>query len=245
MTQPARLIARYGPQPQREYALAMGATTIGRDAINDIALDDTEISRRHARILFSGGRYILEDLGSTNGTFVNGVEIQTPTALADGVAVDFGSTQRFTFQGPSGLAASFAEPTLLDGIGGLPAEAPPADEPTMRDPQPGGLAAPAFAAPDVPTVQDAPALRREQPPTIIQGPVAPAPAAPAAARPPSPRRTRLILFGCLFSLVLIGLVVVITLFALDALAPDLLYCGALRPLAEFIAGFSGQALVCP
>jgi hypothetical protein len=53
------------------------------------------------------------------------------------------------------------------------------------------------------------------------------------------------LLGCLFSLVLIGLVVVITLFALDAAAPDLLYCGALQPVADFFVGLGGQTLTCP
>jgi ABC transport system ATP-binding/permease protein len=61
---------------------------MGRDAVNDIILNDLEISRRHAAITFRGGRYFVEDLGSTNGTFVNGRRVTVATPLKDGDLLD-------------------------------------------------------------------------------------------------------------------------------------------------------------
>ena len=58
--------------------------TLGRTEENEVALDATGVSRRHARIRFQAGRYYAEDLGSQNGTFVNGVRLEGPRALVTG-----------------------------------------------------------------------------------------------------------------------------------------------------------------
>ena len=67
---------------------------IGREASDAGTLaDDVEISRRHARISRGAeGEFVLEDLGSTNGTFVNGQPIDAPRRLADGDRVEVGAT---------------------------------------------------------------------------------------------------------------------------------------------------------
>jgi hypothetical protein len=52
-----------------------GVLSIGRDAANALVLEDTTVSREHARLEFADGRWLLEDLGSANGTFVNGERI--------------------------------------------------------------------------------------------------------------------------------------------------------------------------
>ena len=51
--------------------------TLGRELDNDAVIEDTRVSRHHAQLLFQHGRYILRDLGSTNGTFVNAQPIQS------------------------------------------------------------------------------------------------------------------------------------------------------------------------
>jgi len=53
-----------------------GLTTIGRQSTNDVVVLAEKTSRQHARVVLSGGRFVLEDLGSANGTFVNGVKIE-------------------------------------------------------------------------------------------------------------------------------------------------------------------------
>ncbi len=61
-----------GPTPGLIHTLSMGELLLGRDEELPWRIDDRGISARHARIINSGGRFVLEDLGSTNGTFVNG-----------------------------------------------------------------------------------------------------------------------------------------------------------------------------
>jgi FHA domain len=67
------------------------ALTIGRDPRNDISLDDTTVSRRHAILNFVEGRWLLEDRGSINGTFVNGLRVpygaQHPLRHGDRIGV--------------------------------------------------------------------------------------------------------------------------------------------------------------
>lgn len=68
------------PQLLNTYRLdGKTALTIGRDQRNDICLDGLQISNRHARLTVRGGEAMIEDLGSTNGTFVNGVRISRQT----------------------------------------------------------------------------------------------------------------------------------------------------------------------
>jgi pSer/pThr/pTyr-binding forkhead associated (FHA) protein len=66
----------------RELALMEGAQVIGRAPEASIQIELPGVSRHHARISVVGGRATIEDLGSKNGTFVNGQRISTPVALA-------------------------------------------------------------------------------------------------------------------------------------------------------------------
>lgn len=86
----------------REYGLAEGDSTIGRGAECRVRLASDQVSRRHARIRLAGGVAVLEDLGSKNGTWLNGDRLEAPAALADGDQVGFGSC-RLVFR--SGLSS--------------------------------------------------------------------------------------------------------------------------------------------
>ena len=90
MTSQYQLIMRSGPTPGAAFMLEGDQITIGRDPTNSITINDAEISRRHARLTFQGGKYILEDLGSTNGTFVNGQRLAGPRVLKPGEVISFG-----------------------------------------------------------------------------------------------------------------------------------------------------------
>lgn len=93
-----------GPAKGAVFRLNKEIVTLGRSEEADIPLPDPNLSRIHARFLRSGSgrdvRYALEDLGSTNGTFVGGKRICEPTALIDGVRLGFGrrSLMRFSVQ---------------------------------------------------------------------------------------------------------------------------------------------------
>lgn len=85
-----QFVMRSGPTPGVTFPLDGDQLTIGRDSTNGVAINDAEISRKHARMMFQGGKYVLEDLGSTNGTFVNGQRLAGPVVLKPGDVVSLG-----------------------------------------------------------------------------------------------------------------------------------------------------------
>jgi DNA-binding winged helix-turn-helix (wHTH) protein len=75
----------------QQIALAEGENIAGRGAECSVVIDDKSVSRRHARVDISQGTGSIEDLGSTNGTRVNGSPISCRTPLADGDEIAFGT----------------------------------------------------------------------------------------------------------------------------------------------------------
>lgn len=88
----ATLVVRQGPQAGMSYPLSGNQIVIGREEGMDIALQDPESSRRHALVSWRGGQFVIEDLGSTNGTFVNGIQITAPQVLNPGDSIGIGQT---------------------------------------------------------------------------------------------------------------------------------------------------------
>ena len=79
--------------PETRFAIRDGATSIGRSAASDIVLkSDDYASGSHAQLTRHGGLLYVEDLGSTNGTFVNGRKTVGATPLRHGDSVRVGST---------------------------------------------------------------------------------------------------------------------------------------------------------
>jgi pSer/pThr/pTyr-binding forkhead associated (FHA) protein len=74
----------------REHPLTGEIATIGRALENDIVVTSKRVSREHARVRREGWRVMLEDLGSTNGTFLNDERILAPVALHDGDRIKIG-----------------------------------------------------------------------------------------------------------------------------------------------------------
>ena len=93
-----QLIMRQGPTPGATFTLEGDQINIGRESSNEVTINDAEISRRHARLTFQGGKYVLEDLGSTNGTFVNGQRLAGPRVLKAGEVVSFGEQIVLVFE---------------------------------------------------------------------------------------------------------------------------------------------------
>jgi len=93
-----RLVMRSGPTPDVAFDLTEGEMTIGRDISNQIVINDAEISRRHARLIYQVGSFLLEDLGSTNGTFVNSQRLMGPHLLRPGEVVALGQTVSLVFE---------------------------------------------------------------------------------------------------------------------------------------------------
>lgn len=89
----ARLRMLKGPDPGHVYLLTEDTVTIGRLRKNEIYIHDDEISKEHCRLMRTLNDYEIQDLNSTNGTFVNGKPISsTGTLLTGGNKVELGST---------------------------------------------------------------------------------------------------------------------------------------------------------
>ena len=91
----ALLVVRRGPNIGARFLLDADVTTVGRHPEADIFLDDVTVSRRHAEFLRHGTAFQVKDLGSLNGTYYDGVRIDT-ALLSDGAEVQVGK-YRLTF----------------------------------------------------------------------------------------------------------------------------------------------------
>lgn len=83
-----------GPLRGQSYRLHQGVTTFGRSQGNDVLLrDDGAVSRQHARLTFISGQWVIEDLNSHNGVYVNRTRVRRPLALAPGDRVRLGDVE--------------------------------------------------------------------------------------------------------------------------------------------------------
>lgn len=87
----ARLVFEIGAQAGEVVALEDQSLILGRESSSaDVVIDDPQVSRAHARIFSQGSGYLVEDLGSTNGTFVNDRRIDSPQRLGGGDRIRLG-----------------------------------------------------------------------------------------------------------------------------------------------------------
>jgi hypothetical protein len=145
----SRLVMSEGPQPDQTFVLDHDRLTIGRDPNNDIVINDPQVSRQHARIRRQGGLTVIEDMGSTNGTFVNGMRLANPHTLANGDSISLGDAVTLTYH-----EAAIATTEPLGGrptIAGMPPsyEPPPAPPPAYisAPPPPSPAASPPAVRP--------------------------------------------------------------------------------------------------
>ena len=88
----ASLVVRQGTRAGTVFPLTTDSVVLGREEGADISLRDPEVSRQHARVSWQAGTYVLEDLGSTNGTFLNGMQITGQRPLRPGDSIGLGQT---------------------------------------------------------------------------------------------------------------------------------------------------------
>jgi len=156
----ARLVVTEGPSAGAELSLA-GELTIGRDQGADLVLDDPGVSRNHARVTADAEGVVIEDLGSSNGTFVNGQALTGPRRLAEGDNVQLGTAILE-------LSLHTGETQLLD------------PDATVAHPPP--------VAPPPPHAEPAPIPEPPRPEPAAPAPPAPSPAVPLPPSAPPPRR---------------------------------------------------------
>jgi predicted component of type VI protein secretion system len=177
-----RLTVRQGPAPGKLFELVKDVVTIGRDVNNDVVLNDAEVSRNHARLTAQSGGYLIEDLASTNGTFVNGQRLIGPKLLNPGDVVGLGETivLEFNFVADAGATVVSAAPM------------PPMDAPVMAPPPPAPepmppatMAEPLFSEPVT-----MPPMPPEPAPEPVMSGMGSSPMPPPAPPPPAPAPRR-------------------------------------------------------
>ncbi len=115
------LMAQDGPLAGREFRLDRDVMTLGRGDECDVVVPERQISRVHMRIRREATGYFLEDLGSKNGTFVNGRQAQSGASvlLQDGDEIQLALCVRMVFVGAEAtlpLAGREEQPALSDGL---------------------------------------------------------------------------------------------------------------------------------
>lgn len=81
--------------PEGPHAFPLNTTvmTVGRGLNNDLIVEDPRVSRQHAQLRFKSRRYFIGDMGSTNGTYVNGTQLTADQVLHDGDTVSLGGLE--------------------------------------------------------------------------------------------------------------------------------------------------------
>jgi hypothetical protein len=97
-----------------QMALAKDRTTLGRRAYNDIVLDNLAVSGEHAVLHMRGGEVEIEDLNSTNGTYVNAIVVQKQQKLKDNDVIEIGGC-RLHFRARSSAAANAGSTRAAQG----------------------------------------------------------------------------------------------------------------------------------
>lgn len=206
-----QLVMKTGPAPGKVYTLEKSEILIGREAGSDVFINDVEVSRRHAHLTLQGNNYMLEDLGSTNGTFINGQMLTGPRLLQPNDTIILGEKVSLTFE----AVAFDPNATLVT---------PSTSEPMPQEP----------LQEAVPPRQESSPQTVSPPPPIYAGRVPPSPVEPFVQEAPSPRRTWLwASLGCAFMLICVLLGAAIVFDTLN------LYCTP--PFRDVMVGLLGAA----
>ncbi len=136
-----QLVVHAGPLAGKGFPIVNDVLTFGRDPENDITLDDNQVSRRHARLIRQDDEIIIEDLGSTNGTLVNGKPIVGQHVLQPADIISIGSSVFGVkgFSAPPTIGATQVASEKPTYLAAMPAPAPPEpviSAPVWREPMP-------------------------------------------------------------------------------------------------------------
>jgi pSer/pThr/pTyr-binding forkhead associated (FHA) protein len=115
-TKVPRLLFQGGPDKGREILLTGGSLSVGRQEDNDIVVADRLASRHHARLDREQGQYLVQDVGSRNGTYVNGQRITEAHVLRDGDEIQIGLEFKALYVDPEATGALVTD-ALVRGSG--------------------------------------------------------------------------------------------------------------------------------
>jgi len=181
----ASFLVRSGGLAGQRLSVNTPVVNIGRADYNDLVVPDPSVSTSHAKLQRREGVWVLVDLDSTNGTFVDGEQVKGEAPLAPGAAVRFGDVQLVFEPTDDALGVAKGGGTqVLRTPHSVAPNVPPMPAPPQAPPlPPASRSAPAPAAPPARGPKAAPPLR-PQPPTPSRPGPRPAPKRPAAQQPP-------------------------------------------------------------
>src|SRR5258706_11123639 len=168
---------------QRRMVFNKPEVTIGRVQGNDIVLPKGNVSKRHARIVLKDNKFIIVDLKSTNGTYVNGRKITSPLVVKDSDKIyigDFivGVDEAASAEGDGPSETTTSPPGRDDVVAARP------PRPTEAAPQPMPMPMTPMASPMAPPDREHAPQPPMAPPPPRPGPPRPAPGAPRDMGPP-------------------------------------------------------------
>ena len=178
MTRTYKLILQTGPEAGKEFPLEKAEVFMGRDTNNDIVINDPEISRRHARLIREGDDYLYEDLGSTNGTFIQGQRLAAPTLLKHGMILTIGERVMISYMiamsdpfatvavSRPGVTVIPPQVAAVPEAPKLPLQVPPVQTPPLQTPP--SYVPPAYSQP--PAYTPPPPTFSPQPPVMNPAP---------------------------------------------------------------------------
>ncbi|NPV57455.1 MAG: FHA domain-containing protein [Anaerolineae bacterium] len=146
-----QLVIRTGPTTGKVFPLDMPEMIMGRDPAVQVSISSPEISRRHARIYLQGQYYVVEDMGSLNGTTVNGQRLAAPASLRPGDVIGLGDQVSLVFEA-AGAAATVASPGRQ--VPPPPTTPPQQPQPAYVPPRPAPPPPPAYANQPPPTYSE-------------------------------------------------------------------------------------------
>lgn len=135
-TPKAALVIESGPGTGQRIPLH-GEMSLGRDRANSMVFLDKKVSRHHAKLIPIDTSYIITDLGSSNGTFVNSVRIGQPVRLYTGDLIRLGDTELKFFEGDVPIEALRnlrARPAPPPSLARFKPRAPILDSPWLKPP---------------------------------------------------------------------------------------------------------------
>jgi pSer/pThr/pTyr-binding forkhead associated (FHA) protein len=157
----ASLLVRSGPMKGTRLPIRVPVVNIGRADYNDIVLADESVSTAHAKLQRREGVWTLVDLGSTNGTFVDGEQVHTEVPLGPGATVRFGQVSTMFEPTDDALGVAKGSGTRVLEPVQVPATPPtPAPRPAMSPPSP----------PPIQAREPAPRPAPRRPPVVVTPP---------------------------------------------------------------------------
>jgi pSer/pThr/pTyr-binding forkhead associated (FHA) protein len=132
-----QLVVRKGPEPGAIYPLTAESIVLGRAPTNEIILEDSEVSRQHARLTMKAEGYELQDLGSTNGTFLDGRRISgVPVLLHSGQVIMLGTNVSLLYEVLAAVDPLATVVAFEPAIRAAEEEPEPEPEPPPAEPEP-------------------------------------------------------------------------------------------------------------